>query len=169
MNPNDFLERARANWPQSQESVFSKCAPDDADEVRALEMQLVEGEFIALADIVLNCRNRFQFAKTYKTLWADLRNTLSQPGTPNVPEVKKQAIKAVFDRGIRYKLRQMAYWFEMEFADASDRRQVAAGKFENAIDIYAGKEGLKAGGCAGSVLLFVLGGASLVGILAFVT
>jgi len=166
MNPQEFLERARENWPQTPDSIFADCSSEDADELRALETQIAEGEYLALADIILNCHNRFQFAKTYKTLWADLRNTLSQPGSPDVPEPKKLAMKAIFDRAIRYKLGQMAYWFEFQFADASDRRQVAAGKFDNAIDIYAGKEGIKAGGCAGSVLLLLIGGLSLIGVIA---
>lgn len=161
MSPEEFLDRAQANWPTSPESVFSNCSPDDTAEVRALESQIVEGEFLALCDIIRNCRNRYQFAKTYKVLWADFRNTLAQPGSPNVPEAKRHAIKSVFDRGIRYKLRQMADWFEIAFADASDRRQVAAGRFENAIDIYAGKEGIRTSGCAPAVLLCVVGSATL--------
>ena len=162
INPQKFLADAKTQWPRVPETSLAACNTEETEEIRALEEQIAAGEFAALTDIILHCNNRFQFAKTYKTLWADLRTTLSDPGSPSVPEHKKQAIKAIFDRSIRYKLGQMALWFEFEFADTSDRRQVSAGKFSNAIDIYAGKEGVKAAGCAGAVLLLFASSISLI-------
>lgn len=161
MNPQKFLADAREKWPRVPDSTLRDCSTEEANEIREIEQLCVDGEFAALTDIILNCNNRFQFAKTYKTLWADLRNTLADPGSPSVPAHKKQAIKAVFDCCIRYKLSQMKWWFEFEFADASDKRQVSAGKFANAIDIYAGNEGIKSGGCAGVVLFLIGSGIAL--------
>lgn len=155
MSPQKFLADAKGKWPRVPESSLEGCSAEETEEIRAIEQHCIEEEFAALTDIILHCNNRFQFAKTYKTLWADLRQTLADPGSTSVPEHKKKAIKAVFDRCVRYKLDQMKWWFEIEFADSSDRRQVSAGKFGNAIDIYAGKDGVKGGGCAGAVLLLI--------------
>ena len=166
MNPQKFLADAIEKWPRVPEAILKDCDADEAEEIRAMEEMAVDAEFAALTDIILHCNNRFEFAKTYKLLWADLRKTLSDPGSDSVPEHKKKAMKAVFNSSIRYKLNQMKWWFEFTFADASDQRQVSAGKFSNAIDIYAGKEGVKAAGCATTVLLLVGSGFAIAASLA---
>src|SRR5690606_29129543 len=121
---------------------------------RQLETQAAQLEFAALTDIILNCHSKYQFAKTYKVLRADLRKTLAQSGNPNASEQFNRAMKAAFQRIGDHKLREMAMWFLLHFADDHDRRQVEKGEMfrpEAAIEMYAGKEG--AGGCAGMVLL----------------
>lgn len=154
---HEFLEVTIKNWPRVSDSDLQGCNAEEVEELREFEQEMINKELAALTDIILNCNNGFQFAKTYKVLWADLRKTLAFPGSSSVPKHKRQALKRMFDCCIRYKLNQMKWWFEFNFAASSDLRQVKAGKFANAIDIYAGKEGIKSSGCATAVLFFITG------------
>ena len=157
MFPEEFLLTAKKTWRPVPDSILSECDENEREYVRTLETQGALLEFEALSDIILNCHNRFQFAKTYKVLRADLANALSQPENPQLPLHVSRALKQVVENTVRQKLLDMAGWFFIHFADASDRRQVAqAGhRIETAIEIYAGKEGSDAGptGCIGGFLL----------------
>jgi hypothetical protein len=110
MYQQHFLAKALKNWPRVPDSDLQGCNAEEVEELREFEQQIIDGEFSALTDIILNCNDRFQFAKTYKILWDDLRKTMAFPGSPSVSACKRQAIKRIFDFCIRYKLDQMKWW-----------------------------------------------------------
>jgi hypothetical protein len=154
MSPQEFLAKAHARWRGLPDSALTECSEEERAVVRKLEAQAAQMEFAALTDIILNCRNRWQFAKTYKVLRADLHKTLSQPGNPNAPAHVNRAVKAALEQVGRRKLMEMAAWFEIQFADSHDLRQLQSGRVQWSIENYAGKDGAKPG-CAGVVLLAV--------------
>ncbi|MFO0850562.1 MAG: hypothetical protein U0871_18685 [Gemmataceae bacterium] len=153
MSPQEFLAKAHDRWHTLPDTALAECSDEERAVVRNLEAQLMQMEFAALADIILNCHNRFQFAKTYKALWNDFRRTLAQPGNPNASDQVNRGVKAAMEKIVRQKLMDMAGWFEINFADSHDQRQIAAGRVRWSIEVYAGKEGTGGSGCAGMVLL----------------
>lgn len=153
MTPQEWLTKAHARWRGLPDAELAGLSDEDRFAVRQLEAQAAQLEFAALSDIILNCHDKYQFAKTYKVLRADLRNTLAQPGNPNASEQINRAVKAAFQLIGDQKLREMAGWFLAHFADSHDMRRVqqaGMSRIETAIEGYAGKEGA---GCAGVVLL----------------
>jgi hypothetical protein len=153
MTPQEYLTKAQARWRGLPDAELAGLNDDERSAVRQLEAQAAQLEFAALTDIIVNCHNKYQFAKTYKVLRADLRNTLAQPGNPKASEQVNRAMKAAFQLVGQQKLSEMAGWFLVHFADDHDIRQVqkaGVARIETAIEVYAGKEGA---GCAGVVLL----------------
>ncbi len=159
MSPKEFLAKAQARWRGLPDTALAECSDEERAFVRNLEAQVAQLEFAALSDIILNCHNRWQFAKTYKVLWADLHKTLSQSDNPNAPAHVNRAVKAALGQVVRWKLTEMAAWFEIHFADDHDRRQVESGRVQWSIEVYVGKEGTGTG-CAGLVLLALGAGLS---------
>lgn len=126
---------------------------------------MMEGEFAALSDIILNCQNKFQFAKTYKTLRSDVPRCASEAASVNQPENVRSVIHAMANNVLRQKLSAMAHWFAIQFADERDSEQVFAGggaRIENAIEVYAGKPGAKTG-CL-TMLMIVASTAATIGV-----
>ncbi len=131
------------------------CTEEERTIVRGLEEQGIQAEFAQLSDLVLNCYNKYQFANTYKTLRADLRNLLAyaQKGNPKAPPHLNRAVAAALERVGREKLHLMAGWFYIHFSDPRDdyaMMQEQEFRVENVIERYAGKEGA---GCLGLVLV----------------
>lgn len=153
MNQHEFLAMAHAQWRGLPDAALAECSGEERVVLRRWEAQASQLELGALTDIILNCHNRFQFAKTYKVLWNDLRKTLAQPSNPNAPDHINKAMKAAMEHVVRQKLMKMAEWFEIYFADNHDRRQVWSGRVQWSIEVYAGKEGVGGAGCAGVVLV----------------
>lgn len=151
MTPHEFSAERKASWRTLPDAELAGCTEDERATVRILESQAAQLEFQALTDIILNCHNKYQFAKTYKVLRADLRRMLAQPGNPNASEHTDRVMKAAFKLVGEQKLRAMASWFLVHFADSHDMRQMERGGM-SPIDNYAGQEGA---GCAG-VLVFAL-------------
>jgi hypothetical protein len=144
---SDFLAKALAGWPRLPDAELAECKDEEKALVRGLEEQGIQAEFAALSDIVLNCHNKYQFAKTYKVLRADSQKTFTNGcvGNPQMPAHVNKAVHAAFVKIVQAKLRSMAEWFFVQFADNSDQAKVFEamnkGKFrpEAAIEQYAGK------------------------------
>jgi hypothetical protein len=155
----EFLEKARQGWPRLADADLALCNDEERALVRGMEAHAIQGVFQGLSDLVLNCQNKFQYAKTYKVLRADLRKTFANPnlGNPQMPTHVNQAVRQAFIMAGENQLRYMAEWFYITYADASDREKVMEAlnkgqiRLEAAIEQYAGKgDGI---GCLGVVVL----------------
>lgn len=170
MNPHEFLAETLSSWPLLPDTALDECNEEERALVRGAEAEGIKLEFEALSDIILHCHNKYQFAKTYKVLRADLRNTFTDSRELKIPSHVDAAIRAALEQIVRQKLHEMARWFYEHFADDHDLRQLSRrqqGQMsladimrteETVIEVYAGKEG--ASGCAG-VVVFALVATSL--------
>jgi hypothetical protein len=70
--------KAEFDWPRLSEEALSGLTPEEKQTVRDLERKGIVGESMATQDIVMNCQNKFQFAKTYRVLRNDRDKTLAQ-------------------------------------------------------------------------------------------
>lgn len=149
MTPQEFLAEAQERWRHLPDSALSDCDDESRAFVREIEAQGAEMEFAALSDLIMNCHNKYQFAKTYKVLTEDLRTMDShQANFPNLPEQVGEAVKAAMKLAVEQKLSEMEYWFVVHFADSHDHRQMQRSAQTPLIETYSGQ----GSGCAGAVL-----------------
>ena len=125
MSAHDFLEEHRKQWTPLPEEELDGLSEEHRNEIRQFEEVAINGEFAALSDIILNCTNKFQFAKTYKVLRADYRRTVANTDLANSvfpPEVTR-LIRKIALSVIERKLSDMAMWFWLQWRDPDDHLQ----------------------------------------------
>ena len=141
MTSEEFLKSKVKSWLQPfPENVLKDLSQKDREEFRKMEVLALEGEFQQLAEIIVNCTNRFQFAKTYKVLRKSHQDTNAEirsskrlsPGVKNVLLKHRDLI-------LPKKLAYMSEWFSMRWDDD--------------IEEYA----RPVSGCSGVVLALCLG------------
>lgn len=146
--PDDFLADAETNWPRLPDDQLSGLSDEEKNFIRGMEDHVIAGEYAMLSEIIRGCHNKFQFAKTYKLLRADLRNTFADPnaGNPSYSPLVNQAMRQAFMKVGTTKLDYMAKWFFTTMADASDTQRVMAclnkgeWRVEAALEPYIGNE-----------------------------
>ena len=161
MSAQEFLTKERTYWNGLPDDALVECSDEEQESIRMIEAAMIEDQFAALSDIILNCHNKHQFAKTYKVLRADIPNAVSEVTSADAPPHVRKVIRAVVEKILGRKLSAMAHWFCIRFADERDVSRIHdAGKMrlENAIEVYAGKEGSTGAttGCAASLLVAIL-------------
>jgi hypothetical protein len=162
----EFLDQALQKWPRLPDSKLAECTEEEKAFVRGMEENAIQLEFVQLSDIVMSCGNKFQFAKTYKVLRADLKNfAKGNLGDPRWPARVNRAMRQAFIGVGKNKLHHMAQWFFISCSDKHDHALVMAvlnkGEYrpELAIEQYAGKDDER--GCSKYLLLLaaiVIGG-----------
>ena len=164
----EFLEDVVKGWPRLQDNELAECSVEERAFVRGMEVQVIQFSFAQVSDLVLNCHNKFQFAKSYKAIRADTQRNFSRgsQGNPQMPAHVNKAVRCAFVKAAERTLHSMAEWFYIRFADASDAAKANAALncgdgnwIKVAIEQYAGKAGVEQG-ClsAAAVLLMVVAG-----------
>ena len=158
MDPREYLVEAKQRFCPLPDDALAGLSEQQIASMRDIESSQIAISFARLSEVILNCTNKYQFAKTYRVLREDLRKTLTQIDTASQPANEKRVMKALLERVENQMLREMAGWFYIHFADASDLRQVEkiGGRIESAIEVYAGKEG--GSGCLVTIVVLVGGG-----------
>ncbi len=141
-------------WPKFTAQELSMLSPEERAYVQKGEQELIQGNAMQLDDIESNCDDCAQFAKTYRVLRRDKRQTLEKlradlnNQTPGASEPYRLLMLQLYDRVISYKLESMARFFQFKWNDD--------------IETWAGKENgiLDRGGC----LLLIVAAATLVGL-----
>jgi hypothetical protein len=139
-------------WPRLDDRIVAALAEHEQLLIRQHEEELIAASKLQLADICNNCHTRPQFAKTYRVLRRDLRDTLEK-ARANLAKPSQQFSDAFgaaminsTDAIVRHKLNLMAQHFLIRWGEP--------------IENWAGKEGsaLDRAGC--SVLLVIAGSVS---------
>ena len=91
---------ANMNWKRLADADLSACNDEERAFLRTMEEQGIQGETWQLTEIIVGCTNKFQFAKTYKVLRADLFHTLhaAGAGNPKMPPHVNDAYRRIFLR-----------------------------------------------------------------------
>lgn len=136
-------------WPRLPTGLLSSLPEEEQLLIRQHEEETIAASKMQLADICDNCHIKPQFAKTYRVLRRDLRETLERGRarqTEPQPELSDgfgAALLRSTDAIISYKLQLMARHFYLRWGEP--------------VENWAGKEGsaIDRAGCA--VVLAVLG------------
>ena len=147
MLPQTFLEEVKTyRWdePLSDEAMEG-LNEEQREMVRSWEEAGRQGEFLALADIVCNCTNKYQFAKTYHVLRKSGSETLADMASRRVEGLSPEAqalMRRITEHILQCKFAAMSAWFQTQWGED--------------IESYAAKGG--GSGCATVLaLLFALG------------
>jgi hypothetical protein len=135
-------------WPRLPTDLLAALPTDEQFLIRQHEEEMIAGSKMQLADICENCHSKSQFAKTYRTLRRDLRETLAKArlslldkGNPHSDTYGAAMIRST-DAIISHKLPLMSDRFRYRWAES--------------IENWAGKEGSyldKSGCCVILVLI----------------
>ena len=126
MVATEFLIHEKGKWNVIDDSLLVNCTDQEKSVIRELETTILVGELSAVDNIICNCKNRFQFAKTYKVLRDDFEKTISNSYNPNFPKPFNDAFKLALSNVAKLKLGALARWFFCTFVDSSDMRQFEA-------------------------------------------
>jgi len=86
---------ASSGWPRLSEQDLRQLTPEERQFIRDLEEMGIGVESLAAQDIILNCLNKFQFAKTYVCFrWACKIFTDRQQSSRNIVRTRRIAIQA---------------------------------------------------------------------------
>lgn len=152
VTPRAYLQRCSDRWKPLPDEELEGLPDECKDIVRHFEAVALNGEFAAFSDIILNCTNKFQFAKTYKVLRDDYQRTFANASAanPNFPPEVNRLIRKIAMSTIERKLDGMAWWFWVKWGD----QKSSPVDFRNSIEQYTNS------GCA---ILFLLPWATLIG------
>jgi len=145
---NDFLNK----WPRLPDDFLAPLSEQERALIRRHEDELIAGNLLQLQDLFRNCNVKPQFAKTYRVLRRDMRETLEKMRLasfkphPAYSDLYLAALLRTTDRILSYKLIEMDYWFHRRWGEP--------------IENWAGQEG-DAFDRSGCVLLIAAGSAAI--------
>ncbi len=149
---NTVSNASTGAWPQLPDDLLRTLSEDECVSIRAHEEEMIAGNAMALDDILMNCTNKMQFAKTYRVLRRDKREMLAklraktQTPDQNVSDVYMMAMTRSTDEILAYKLRRLASHFQNVWSEP--------------IENWAGAEGASVDR-AGCMLWLMIFGASV--------
>lgn len=120
-------------WPRLPESIINALPEHERELIRQHVEEMIVGNSLQTDDLVRHCNNKFQFAKTYRVLRRDKRNTLDMmrkkmaKPNPAYSDSYGVAMMRSIDDILDYKLERIARYFEVRWGES--------------IENYAGKEG----------------------------
>jgi len=96
-----FLEQRAKYWPRLADKELEECNDEQKKMIRGLEEQFIQMEIAQLREICTTCLNKWQFAKTYKTLRSDVRRTFADDtkSLPNEPPHVSRAMRQICLKG----------------------------------------------------------------------
>jgi hypothetical protein len=157
---------ADTKWDCLPEDQLGDCNDQERAILRAIEQAGFATEAAQLAQIVIGCTNKYQFAKTYKLLRADLHTFAADPNLvpAGAPRHVIAAGTKIGQNIIKQKLSHMALWFYVQWREPGkdglwktvNGRPVYSP--EQAIERYAGRDPgpAQAAGCLSAVMLLAL-------------
>ena len=127
-----YLDVWKKGWMEPlPEKVLKDLSQEDREKFREIEGLLLKAEFQTLADIVLNCTNKYQFAKTYKVLrrsWEKTKAEMSSASSEQMPPEIKPIMLDLCGRMMSQKWSNMDDWFSVRWGeDIRDYTQPAPG------------------------------------------
>ncbi len=109
-----FLQDTRKDWNGLQDEHLCNLEVEDRHNFRLLEQRILDEEYTKLCDLILNCDDKYQFAKTYQSAKNELenpRNIISPDSAPSVPPSFASAMEKSRSSIGKLQLDGMALWF----------------------------------------------------------
>lgn len=114
-----FLQDARKRWEQSviSSADLETLSSEEREIASTFEQNGIEVEFIALADILVNCKEKAQFESTYQALCDDRDTTFTNTngGNPNASPALNKIVKLIARRIVDRKLTDMLGWYSFRW------------------------------------------------------
>lgn len=127
-------------WPRVDDSILKGLSDSEREELRSLEETIIQGESVALEDIFDGCKHQGMYAKTFRQLRRDARQTVDRFKTdpsaaPGRSTQFRLAMAAIAESVTTHKLKLMADYYYAQWGED--------------IALLAGKEGdmLNRSGC----------------------